>query len=332
MSSIQVPLSILDLATIIAGDTSPAEAFKRSVSFAQRAEQLAFRRYWFAEHHNMESVASSATSVLIGHVAGATKSIRVGSGGVMLPNHAPLVIAEQFGTLEALYPGRIDLGLGRAPGTDQSTAHALRRNLNADVDNFPSDVAELLQYLGPRDPTMKVKAIPGVDSMIPVWLLGSSTYSAQLAAMMGLPFAIASHFAPTYLHEAFRLYRANFKPSPFLEKPYAMACVSVIAADTDEEADVLATSFYQMALGMFRNVRRPLQPPLPSMKGVWTPAEEAGVRNMMQYAIIGSAETVHASLQKFIDNTGVDEIMVTTNVFDFGKKVKSLELVGQLMR
>jgi luciferase family oxidoreductase group 1 len=320
-------LSILDLATIIHGDTSPADAFRRSVESAQHAEQLGYKRYWFAEHHAMESVASAATSILIGHVANATTKIRVGSGGIMLPNHAPLVIAEQFGTLEALYPGRIDLGLGRAPGTDQTTAQALRRNLNGDVNQFPNDVVELINYMGPKDPSAKVKAIPGQGARVPVWLLGSSTFSAQLAAMLGLPFGFASHFAPTHLHEALKLYRESFRPSQFLQKPYALACVNVIAADTDEEAEKLATSFFQLALGFFRNDRRPLPPPVDSMEGIWTEAEQYGVMNMMSYSFIGSKEKVKNSLENFVKDTKVDEVMVATHIYDFEKKKKSYELL-----
>jgi luciferase family oxidoreductase group 1 len=324
------PLSILDLATIVQGDTSAADAFQRSLAFAQHAEKLGYKRYWFAEHHNMESVASAATAVLIGHVAGGTSSIRVGSGGVMLPNHAPLVIAEQFGTLEALYPGRIDLGLGRAPGTDQTTSQALRRTLKGDINDFPNDVVELINYLGPRDPSARVRAIPGQGSKVPVWLLGSSTFSAQLAGILGLPFAYASHFAPNYLMEALRVYRTSFKPSAFLDEPYAMACVNVIAADTDAEAELLATSFYQLALGLFRNDRRPLPAPVKSMKGIWNEVEEIGVRQMMTYSFIGSKSTVATSLQSFLDKTEVDEIMVATHVYDVQAKMRSMELVGGL--
>src|SRR6187549_3137212 len=231
-----IPVSVLDLANIIQGDQSAGDAFKRSLTFAQHAEQLGYKRYWFAEHHNMESVASAATAVLIGYIAEGTSTIRVGSGGIMLPNHAPLIIAEQFGTLEALYPGRIDLGLGRAPGTDQATAYALRRNLQSDVEQFPKDVAELLQYLGPHDKQGKVRAIPGVGTQIPVWLLGSSTFSAQLAARLGLPFAFASHFAPAEMMQALNLYRNEFQPSRQLDRPYAMLGINVIAANTDDEA------------------------------------------------------------------------------------------------
>lgn len=328
---IDIPVSVLDLATIVEGET-PRDAFRRSAALAQVAEKLKYTRYWFAEHHNMESVASSATSVLIGYIAGKTSSIRVGSGGVMLPNHAPLIIAEQFGTLESIYPGRIDLGLGRAPGTDPLTSLALRRNLRNADEEFPKDVMELLNYLGPADPQARVRAVPGEGTKIPVWLLGSSMYSAQLAAMLGLPFAFASHFAPTYLHDALGLYRSQFKPSEYLQQPYAMACVNVIAAGTDEEAQILATSFYQMALGMIRNKRRPMQPPVRSMDGIWLPEEKAAVMHMMQYSFVGSAATVQLQLQSFLDSTGVDEIMIAAHVYDLAAKMKSYELIAPFFK
>ena len=326
----EIPVSILDLAIIIEGDASAGDAFHRSLKLAQQAEQLGYTRYWFAEHHNMESVASSATAVLIGYVAGGTSRIRVGSGGIMLPNHAPLIIAEQFGTLESLYPGRIDLGIGRAPGTDQLTAYALRRNLKGDINEFPNDVVELINYLGPRDQQSKVRAVPGQGTNVPVWLLGSSTYSATLSAMLGLPFGFASHFSPAQLLDALTLYRKNFKPSAFLQKPYSLACVNVIAADTDDEAQYLATSFYQLALGMVRNMRRPLQPPVPSMDLLWTQPEKDAVLQMMKYSFIGSQETVKNSLQSFLDKTDVDEIMITCNTYDFDARLKSLALTSEL--
>jgi luciferase family oxidoreductase group 1 len=326
-----IPVSILDLANIVQGDRSAGDAFKRSLMFAQHAEQLGYNRYWFAEHHNMESVASSATAVLVGYIAHGTSRIRVGSGGIMLPNHAPLIIAEQFGTLASLYPDRIDLGLGRAPGTDQATAYALRRNLNGDVEAFPNDVAELLQYLGPVDKQGKVKAIPGMGTNVPVWLLGSSTFSAQLAARLGLPFAFASHFSPAQLFPALQIYHASFQPSEYLSAPYAMACVNIIAADTDVEAQHLATSFYQLALGLFRNTRKPLPPPA-IMDTLWTPEERAAVKQMLYYSFIGTTETLSAELRSFVDNTGVDELMVTTHVFDVDAKMRSLELAGSLFK
>ena len=327
-----IPVSILDLANILQGDQSAGDAFKRSLTFAQHAEQLGYKRYWFAEHHNMESVASAATAVLIGYIAQGTSTIRVGAGGIMLPNHAPLLIAEQFGTLESLYPGRIDLGLGRAPGTDQATAYALRRNLNSDVEAFPNDVVELLQYLGPQDKQGKVRAIPGVGTNVPVWMLGSSTFSAQLAAHLGLPFAFASHFAPTQLFPALQLYHSTFKPSAFLEKPYAMACVNVIAADTNEAAQYLATSAYQLVLGLIRNNRKPMAPPTHEMDLLWTPEERAAVKQMFYYSFIGSTNTLATALTEFAENTGIDELMITTHIFDVDAKLRSLELAVSLFR
>jgi luciferase family oxidoreductase group 1 len=327
-----IPLSVLDLANIIQGDKSASDAFKRSLTFAQHAEQLGYKRYWFAEHHNMESVASAATAVLIGYIAQGTSTIRVGAGGIMLPNHAPLIIAEQFGTLESLYPGRIDLGLGRAPGTDQATAYALRRNLHSDVEAFPNDVVELLQYFGPLEKQGKVRAIPGVGTHVPVWMLGSSTFSAQLAAHLGLPFAFASHFAPTQLFPALQLYHSTFKPSAFLEKPYAMACVNVIAADTNEDAQYLATSAYQLVLGLIRNNRKPMAPPTHDMDLLWTNEERAAVNQMFYYSFVGSTNTLGKALAEFTENTGVDELMITTHVFDVDAKLRSLELAASLFK
>ena len=327
-----IPVSVLDLANIIQGDESAGNAFKRSLMFAQHAEQLGYKRYWFAEHHNMESVASAATAILIGYIAQGTSTIRVGAGGIMLPNHAPLIIAEQFGTLESLYPGRIDLGLGRAPGTDQATAYALRRNLHSDVEAFPNDVVELLQYLGPKDKQGKVRAIPGVGTNVPVWMLGSSTFSAQLAAQLGLPFAFASHFAPTQLFPALQLYHSTFRPSAFLEKPYAMACVNVIAADTNEDAQYLATSAYQLVLGLIRNNRKPMAPPTQEMDLLWTAEERAAVNQMFYYSFIGSTNTVAKALTEFAQTTGIDELMITTHVFDVDAKLISFELAGSLFQ
>lgn len=322
-----IPFSVLDLATIVEGATA-GDAFHRCLQSAQIAESMGYTRYWFAEHHNMESVASAATAVLIGYIAGGTSTIRVGAGGVMLPNHAPLIIAEQFGTLASLYPDRIDLGLGRAPGTDPVTSWALRRNIKGDVDDFPNDVVELLNYLGPRDPDARVRAIPGEGTEVPVWLLGSSTYSAQLAAMLGLPFAFASHFAPTQLHEALQLYRSQFRPSRFLQQPYSMACVNVIAASTDEEAAFLATSIYQMILGMIRNKRRPMQPPVATMDGLWTDPEKAAVQHMLQYMFVGNAETVQSGLQSFVQTTGVNELMITSHLYGLKEKIACFEIVA----
>ena len=326
-----IPVSVLDLATIVQGDV-PADSFRKSLQVAQRAEQLGYNRYWFAEHHNMENIACSATSILISYIAAGTSSIRVGAGGIMLPNHAPLVIAEQFGTLESLYPGRIDLGLGRAPGTDQLTSFALRRNLNASVDDFPKDVIELKNYLAPRNDDAKIRAIPGEGTQVPIWLLGSSTYSAQLAAVLGLPFAFAAHFAPALLKDALKLYRQRFTPSDQLQQTYSMACINVIAADTDEKAQYLATSFYRLAMGIVTNKRKPLQPPVKSMNGVWTDSERAAVMQMMQYTFIGSAATVREGLQAFLDNTDVDEMVVASYIYDNAAKIHSYELIAPFFK
>lgn len=326
----EIPFSVLDLAPIVQGG-SAADSFNRSVSLAKHAEQLGYKRIWYAEHHNMENIASSATVLLISHVAAHTKTIRVGSGGIMLPNHAPLIVAEQFGTLETLYPGRIDLGLGRAPGTDQLTSRALRRYMHS-VDQFPSDVQELRDYLAVQDGRMPVKAVPGIGTQVPIWLLGSSTFSAQLAASLGLPFAFASHFAPTYLHEALRLYREQFIPSAQLEKPYVMACINVMAAETTSEAERLATSFYQMARGIVTNERRPLQPPVDSMEGIWDEMEKAAVMQMMRYSFIGSAHEVHAGLENFVQQTGVDEIMVGSHIYDNKDRLRSYSLLAPMFK
>jgi luciferase family oxidoreductase group 1 len=327
----EIPVSVLDLAPVAQGDTIQ-DSLLKILALARAAEDFGYNRYWFAEHHNMENIASSATAVLIGFIAGGTKTLRVGSGGIMLPNHAPLMVAEQFGTLASLYPGRIDLGLGRAPGTDQQTSFALRRSMQGSVDSFPNDVIELQSYLGPKGSSGPVRAIPGEGTEVPIWLLGSSTYSARLAAALGLPFAFASHFAPAQLFDALRLYRENFQPSAHLKEPYAMACVNVIASDTDEEAQRLATSFYRLALGIIRNSRKPLQPPIESMEGEWTEPERAAVKQMMQFSFIGSKETVRKGLQSFLAQTGVDEIMVASYIFDNERKIYSYKLVSELFQ
>ena len=327
-----IPVSVLDLSTIVEGDT-PADAFKKSRALAQHTESLGYTRYWFAEHHNMESVASSATAVLIGYVAEGTQKIRVGSGGVMLPNHAPLIIAEQFGTLASLYPNRIDLGIGRAPGTDGITSMALRRNMKGNIDEFPNDVMEVMGYLGPRDPAARVRAIPGEGTEVPVWLLGSSTYSAQLAAILGVPFAFASHFAPAHLHEALRLYRTNFRPSQYLQEPYTLACVNVIAADEQEDAEKMAASFRALILGLLRNMRRPLQSPSAAVaEGPFSDAENAAIDQMAHYSFVGNAQTVQQGLQSFLDQTGVDEIMVASHIFEHSAKLKSYELIAPFFK
>ncbi|MFC3198039.1 LLM class flavin-dependent oxidoreductase [Parapedobacter deserti] len=326
----QVKLSALDLSVVIEGGDA-ATAIARTVDVAQYIEQLGYKRLWLAEHHNMEYIASSATSVLIGHVAGKTTHIRVGSGGVMLPNHAPLAIAEQFGTLETLYPGRIDLGLGRAPGTDQLTAMALRRNNPNTAYHFSSDIRELQTYFSNDNSGGRVRAFPGEGLNIPFWILGSSTDSAFLAAEMGLPYAFAAHFAPAQFRTAIALYKQHFKPSPQLDKPYVLACVNVIAADTDEEAHVLATSMYRMFLGIVTNTRRPLSPPVPSMDPYWSPEVEAAVRQMTACTFIGSDKTLAAQLSRFIEETGINELMTTSNIYDQGARLKSYRILKEVL-
>lgn len=324
-----IPISVLDLAPVKAGG-SISESFRETLALARHAESFGYRRYWLAEHHNMPGIASAATSVLIGYVACGTKTIRVGSGGVMLPNHAPLVIAEQFGTLESLYPGRIDLGIGRAPGTDQLTMRALRRNLSNANEDFPRDVAELLHYFAPAREGQRVRAVPGEGLNVPVWLLGSSLYSAQLAALLGLPFAFASHFAPDYLMEALRIYRQEFRPSEALPSPYAMPCVNVIAADTDAEARRMFTSLQQAFLNLRRGQTGLIQPPVDTMEGRWSELERAGVEHMLRYSIVGSPETVQRELESFINETQANEIMLTAQVFDHLARLRSLEIVASL--
>jgi luciferase family oxidoreductase group 1 len=319
--------SVLDLAPVKAGATV-SDAFGEMVDLARHAEAWGYRRYWLAEHHNMTGIASAATSVLVGHVAGGTSTIRVGSGGVMLPNHSPLVIAEQFGTLEALYPGRIDLGIGRAPGTDQLTARALRRKLSDTEDDFPRDVAELLHYFAPARAGQAVRAVPGAGLRVPVWLLGSSLYSAQLAALLGLPFAFASHFAPDHLAHALEIYRQEFRPSEYLEEPYAMAGVNVFAADTDEEARRLFTSLQQAFVNLRRGVPGPLPPPLESAGGHFNEIELAGIEHALRYSFVGSAETVRRGLESFIEQTRADELMLTAQIFDHAARLRSFELAA----
>lgn len=324
---LDIPVSILELATIAEGK-SIRETFENSADLAKKAEDWGYKRFWLAEHHNMVSVASSATSVLIGFIASATKNIRVGSGGIMLPNHAPLMVAEQFGTLGTIYPHRIDLGLGRAPGTDPVTARALRREMHAG-DVFPSQLKELMTYFSPQNKSGVVRAIPGEGVDIPLWILGSSTDSAYLAAENGLPYAFASHFAPSQLILALKIYHQNFKPSAQLSKPWTMACVNVIAADTDEEAHFLATSFYQLAVGIITGQRMPLQPPVKAME--WNDYEKMAVGQMMHYSFIGSAETVRNGLEKFIAHTGVNELMIAGHIFDHKARLRSFEILGEMI-
>lgn len=327
----KIPLSILDLAVVTQGGDAAA-AIERTVLVAQHAEALGYKRIWLAEHHNMEFIASSATSVLIGHVAGKTNHIRVGSGGIMLPNHSPLVIAEQFGTLETLYPGRIDLGLGRAPGTDQLTAMALRRNNNEGAHNFPTDVKQLQTYFSVENKQSRVRAFPAEGLNIPIWILGSSTDSAYLAAEMGLPYGFAAHFAPAQFRTAIQIYRRNFRPSPSLSEPYILACVNVIAADTDKEANYLATSLYKMFAGIFTNNRKPLSPPVSSMEAYWTPEIEAAIGQMTACTFIGSRETLQEELSQFIDETNIDELMVSSNIYDQQAKLDSYSILSEVVQ
>jgi luciferase family oxidoreductase group 1 len=322
-----VPFSVLDLAPVKEGGTI-SESFRETLDLARRVEALGYRRFWLAEHHNMTGIASAATAVLMGYVAGGTQSIRVGSGGVMLPNHAPLVVAEQFGTLESLYPGRIDLGIGRAPGTDQLTMRALRRKLSNVDEDFPRDVAELLSYFAPARPGQMVRAVPGEGLRVPVWLLGSSLYSAQLAALLGLPFAFASHFAPDYLTEALEIYRSEFRQSDALAEPYAMACVNVFAANTDEEARLLFTSLQQAFINLRRGRPGPLPPPINPLEAHWSEVEMAGVEHALRYSAVGSPETVRRWLESFIQETRADEIMLTAQVYDGAARIRSFEIAA----
>lgn len=326
-----IPFSVLDLATVIEGKT-PADTFKKSLDLARHAEDWGYTRYWLAEHHNMISVASSATSVVIGHIAGGTKKIRVGAGGIMLPNHSPLIIAEQFGTLASLYPDRIDLGLGRAPGTDPLTAAAIRgERINAAQD-FPGDVLRLQAYLSDDNRRSSVRAIPGEGLDIPIWILGSSTDSARLAAALGLPYAFASHFAPAQFLTAINIYRQNFKPSEHLAAPYVLACLNVVAADTDVEANKLVTSLYQLFRGIVTGQRRLLQPPVENMDTIWTDYEKEQAEQMLAYTFAGSKETIKENLQQFVDQTQVDEIMATSHIFDHGSRLRSYELLAEVFK
>jgi luciferase family oxidoreductase group 1 len=317
-----LPVSVLDLVGMRA-DESAGSAIARSVDVARHVEEWGYRRFWLAEHHSIAGLACSATPVLIGHVAGATERIRVGSGGVMLPNHAPLVVAEQFGTLEALYPGRIDLGLGRAPGGDFQTMRALRRDSGQDGDDFPALLEELRSYLGTEKPGQAVKAIPGQGSRVPITLLGSSDFSAQLAAMLGLPFAFAAHFAPELLEPAARLYRTRFRPSEMLQQPWLMVGVAVIAAETDAEAQRLFTTPQQRFLRLIRNQPVELLPPVDSMDGLWTAGERAAVESRLRAAIVGSEATVEAGLRRLQDATGADEIIAVTDTWDHAARLDS---------
>lgn len=324
-----IPLSVLDLAPITEGG-SAAESFAHTVDLARHAESWGYRRYWMAEHHGMTGIASAATAVLIGHVAGATSRIRVGAGGIMLPNHSPLVIAEQFGTLAALYPGRVDLGLGRAPGTDMRTAQALRRNLEAAASSFPNDILELRQLMGPMSDSQPIIAIPGANSNVPIWLLGSSMYSAHLAAMLGLPYAFASHFAPDLLMEAITLYRDRFTPSEELDRPYVMAGVMGAAAATDEEAAYHFTSAQQQFVNLRRNVRGQFPRPLKSMDGFWSEMEKINVEHTLRYAVVGSKETAVEKLGNFIRETQADEIIISMPIHDIEARLRSVDIFADV--
>jgi luciferase family oxidoreductase group 1 len=322
------PFSVLDLAPVPEGFTT-SDALRNTLDLAQHAERWGYNRYWLAEHHNMVGIASAATSVVIGHVAGGTKTMRVGAGGIMLPNHSPLVIAEQFGTLDALFPGRIDLGVGRAPGTDQRTLRALRRDPMA-ADTFPQDVLELQALLAPVQPDQAIRAVPGAGSNVPIWILGSSLFGAQLAAMLGLPYAFASHFAPGALLQALQVYRERFQPSAQLDRPYAMVGVNVIAADTDEEARHLFTSPQQSFTNLFRGARGKLQPPIDDIETYWTPSEKAQAMNMLSCSFVGSAKTVREGLEGFIAETGADEVMVASAIYDHSKRLRSYEILSEV--
>jgi luciferase family oxidoreductase group 1 len=327
----KIAYSVLDLASVKEGET-PANSFANSLALAKQVEKLGYTRYWFAEHHNMVNVASSATAVLIGHIAGGTSTIRVGSGGIMLPNHAPLIVAEQFGTLASLYPGRIDLGLGRAPGTDQVTAMAIRgANFNA-PHNFPKDIQKLQSFFSDDNWDSKVRAIPGEGLDIPIWILGSSTDSARVAAAMGLPYAFASHFAPAYFMDAIRIYRDTFQPSEYLDKPYVMACVNVVAADTSAEAERLATSVQQFFLGVVTGRRKLLQPPVDRMDNIWNIYEQEAVNQMLAYLFTGDREKIKKDIQAFVDQTQVDEIMVTTHIYDQAARIRSYEVFSEALK
>ena len=323
-----IPFSILDLAPIAVGATA-ADALGNSLDLARHAEALGYRRFWLAEHHNMPGIASSATAVVVGYVAGGTRTIRVGSGGVMLPNHAPLVIAEQFGTLAALYPDRIDLGLGRAPGTDQPTARALRRNLTAGAEQFPEDVIELLAYFEPAAPGQRIRAVPGAGLRVPIWLLGSSLFSAQLAAALGLPFAFASHFAPAEMTRAVELYRLRFTASAHLDRPHVMLAVNVVAAESDAEARRHFTSQQQAFVNLIRGTPGEIPQPIDDIDAYWTELEREHVQRTLVHSIVGSPEKVERGLNEFVERHRPDELMITGHVTDHAARLRSYEIVAE---
>jgi luciferase family oxidoreductase group 1 len=325
-----IPLSILDLAPIVEGGTA-ADSFRNSLDLAQHGERWGYHRFWLAEHHGMPGIASAATSVLMCHVANGTSTIRIGAGGIMLPNHSPLVIAEQFGTLESLFPGRIELGLGRAPGSDHTTARALRRNLASDADEFPQDVVELMDYFA-GSPRRQVRAVPGAGLNVPVWILGSSLFGAQLAAALGLPYAFASHFAPQMMMQAIELYRTTFRPSAQLDKPYVMLGFNVFAADTDAEAQLRATSMQQAFVNLRSGRPTKLKPPVEGYLDLLSPPERAMLDSVLSCSAIGAPDTVAAQLKAFIERTGADELMVTSQIFDHAARLRSYEITAEIQR
>ncbi|MDN5512834.1 LLM class flavin-dependent oxidoreductase [Acinetobacter sp.] len=320
------PFSILDLVPV-RENKSIQSSLHHALALAQHAEKLGYKRLWLAEHHNMSGIASSATSVLLGYLLANTQTLKVGSGGIMLPNHAPLIVAEQFGTLATLYPNRIELGLGRAPGTDQNTMRALRRGQKETEDQFPQDVLEILQYFKDPLPQQRIVATPGQSTHVPVWLLGSSLFSAQLAAKLSLPYSFASHFAPRMLDQAIKLYRENFEPSEYLERPYVSMGVPTVIADTDEEAQYLATSPYQRIISMFRNQRGQLKPPIENIDEIWSPSEKISVQQFYAMAQIGSKETVKAGLERLLERYEVNEFIFTCDIYDTEKRIKNFELL-----
>jgi luciferase family oxidoreductase group 1 len=324
-----IPFSVLDLSPIARGSNA-SQSLRNTLDLARHAETLGYQRYWLAEHHSMPGIASAATSVVIGHVAAGTSRIRVGAGGIMLPNHSPLVIAEQFGTLEALFPGRIDLGLGRAPGSDQMAARALRRNLATDPEQFPHDVVELLRYLGPSDPGQHVIAVPGIGSNVPLWILGSSLFGAQVAAALGLPFAFASHFAPAMMMEALDIYRARFRPSAQLDKPYVMLGLNVFAADTDEEALLLASSLQQAFVSLRTGRPGQLPPPVDGYADQLPPAARAMLDDVLSCSAIGAPATVRKSIAAFIARTQPQELMITSQIFAHSARLHSYKITAQV--
>jgi len=325
-----IPISVLDLAPVCEG-SDVAQSFRNTLDLARHAESLGYTRYWLAEHHNMPGIASAATAVLVGHVAGGTSTIRVGSGGVMLPNHAPLQVAEQFGTLAALYPGRIDLGVGRAPGTDQATARALRRYYDS-ADAFPQDVVELLRYFDPAEPGQPVRAVPGAGLDVPVWILGSSLFGARLAAMLGLPYAFASHFAPDAMTQALELYRREFRPSPHLAQPHAMLALNVVAADTNDEAKRLFTTLQQSFVNLRRGKLGLVPAPIDDIEAYWTPVEKLGVEQALACSVVGDAAAVERGIAEFVERHRPDELMLTANIFDHAARKHSFAIAAASVR